>query len=145
MNWTGVFLITILILSIGLYAAICISEKLENRRLDNKYNVNKFPVTSEMGIQYYAEILYNHDKWKGGRFRCKIYKRTLKNETKFKDKLLKDSGINMEDYDYDYIKIVRYSIIAYEEMHKAEFLKLKHQQEAMKANKKLFNEWDGKI
>jgi hypothetical protein len=129
-------------------AAMVMAVKKENDKesaLDRKYNVGKFPVTSLMGNKYYAEIVYNHDKYCRNRFDCQIYKRGYRKNGKFKDEVLSDVGFEFEGFDYDYIKVVSRVIGEYEDKHKAEFLKKKHEDDAVAANKKLFNDWDGVI
>ncbi|MBZ9622909.1 hypothetical protein G9F71_008585 [Clostridium sp. FP2] len=132
---------------VGVTYLVLESRYSRNKRktLDEKYNVNKFPVTSIMGNQYYAEIIYNHREYCNKRFSCKIYKRLLKKNGKFKDELLLNRDVGFESFDYDYVEVVKITIGEYEAEHKAEILKKKHKDESITMNKKLFNEWDGVI
>jgi hypothetical protein len=112
---------------------------------EQKYNVSKFPVTSKMGNQYYAEVKYVEDNYIGEMIYCNFYKRNLKSNGKYKDELIERNRIDFESFDYDYIKVVSQCIEKYEKQHESELKKQKHEEEAVKKNKEMFEKWDGII
>jgi hypothetical protein len=145
MDWIDVGLLTILIgILIFVVCGTVVSRK-ERKVLDEKYNVSKFPVTSLMGNEYYAEIVYEHREHYRSDLYCKVYKRHFKKNGKFKDERISNRPVEFENFDYDYISVVVTSINEYEAEHQAELLKDKREEESVAVNKKLFNEWDGII
>ena len=111
--------------------------------LDDKYNVDKFPVTSSRGNQYYVKIRYNHEGL--NKFTCSIYKRISDKNNKIKDKLLSHRGIDLDKLKFDYIKVVKIAVEGYEKDNISEIIKNKQERETLSANKKLFNQWDGRF
>ena len=147
MDWIAIILIAVIFFGIILLIIDTKKDITKRELIDKKYNVSKFPVTSLMGNQYYAEIIYNHREYSIDNFKVKIYTRNFKKNGKSKDKIIADRGVEFENsnLDYDYIKVVGMAIGEYEAEHKAEFLKKKHEVETVAANKKLFEAWDGII
>ena len=113
----------------------------ESKALDKKYNVSKFPITSLMGNQYFAEIKYNHESMCWTQFTCNIYERVLKKSGKLKDILVASRGFDFIDTNNSHIGVVKNTIKQYED----ENLKVEQNEDNVAANKKLFEAWDGII
>ena len=144
MDWVTVLLIVFLIIMTGAIIYDKIQTKNKKKALNERYNVSKFPVTSLMGNQYFAEIIYNHDNYRNKRFECNAYIRSFKNG-KVKDERILNRDFTFKDFDYDYIKVVKSAIGQYEEQNKLRLQNDKYQNETIAVNKKLFDEWDGVI
>jgi hypothetical protein len=145
MDWIDIGMVGTVVVGVAYLVLGSRQSRNERKALDNKYNVSKFPVTSLMGNQYYAEIVYNHEEFCMSKFYCKVYKRHFKKSGKFKDERISNRPVVFEIFDYNYISVVSLAINEYEAEHQEELLKNKHEEEAVEANKKLFNEWDGVI
>jgi hypothetical protein len=145
MDWIDVGIVGTVLVGVTYLVLENRQSRKQRKVLDDKYNVSKFPVTSLMGNEYYAEIIYEHREYYRNRLYCKVYKRHFKKNGKFKDERISNRPVVFENFYYNYISVVVLSINEYEAEHQAELSKDKHENEAVIANKKLFNEWDGVI
>lgn len=137
-------LAVVIIVGIMIINAMYGKEAKDMDRISKKYNVSKFPVTSRMGNKYYAEVVYDHDRFNAG-ICCNFYTRTFKKSGRYKDTLVDYNRINFEGFNYNYITIVSQCVESYEEAHKVELEKKRYEEESVKTNKELFNQWDGVI
>jgi len=141
MNGIDIFFIILIMVVITLITMANISWDKERKILDNKYNVEKFPVISPAGNQYYAEIVYNHERFSYGTLTCNIYQRVIKKNGKFKDEEVGSKGFDFVGVSSDYITVVKGLIQRYED---TKIMIQKHEESRIN-NKKLFNDWDGII
>ena len=114
-------------------------DSIKRKVLDDKYNVDKFPVTSSRGNQYFAKIIYNHEGLH--QFTCSIYKRISDKNNKIKDEILSNRGFDFSEFNYDYIDVVKTAIKEYEN----KIIKDRDRKKSIASNKELFNKWDGRI
>lgn len=145
MDAFGITCITIIVIMGMILVLSYYVEHKELKEKEDKYNVSKYPVVSKMGNKYYAEVKYKHDNFWGDSIYCNVYTREIKENEKYKDKLIVSERVNFESFDYNYIDVITHCIKTYEEEHRKELEFNKYEEEQIKKNKQEFNSWDGVI
>lgn len=116
----------------------------EQKTLEGKYNVSKFPVTSKRGNQYYVEIKYKFDTCGWYDSVCIVYKRKFINEDKYKDKEVIKKHITLKEYNYNYINIASNVINTMEDIEEEIKQKREEENRLVAEARKAFAKWDGK-